>query len=81
MHGIESVIRQENESFGISEEKTYCKVEDLLENVDNDKQSTDGMAIKDRLRRDGVDETDAATIMELCRLESRFGPALEKPSL
>ncbi|MBN2293316.1 MAG: hypothetical protein JXM70_12875 [Pirellulales bacterium] len=77
MHGIESVMRQENESFGISEE-TQRKIEDLLEDVDNDKQSTDGMAIKDRLRRDGVDETDAATIMELCRLQSRFGPAIDK---
>ncbi|MCL4202048.1 MAG: hypothetical protein KJ000_06120 [Pirellulaceae bacterium] len=77
MHGIESVIGQENESFGISEE-TQRKVEDLLEDVDNDKQSTDGMAIKDRLRRDGVDETDAARIMELCRLQSRFGTAIDK---
>lgn len=77
MHGIESVIRQENESFGISEE-TQRKVEDLLEDVDHDRQSTDGMAIKDRLRRDDVDETDAGTVMELCRLQSRFGPAIDK---
>ncbi|MCA9252042.1 MAG: hypothetical protein KDA54_13005 [Phycisphaerales bacterium] len=77
MHGFESVIRQENKSFGIAEE-TQRKVEDLLEDVDHDKQSSDGMAIKDRLLRDGVDETNAATIMELCRLQGRFGPAIDK---
>ncbi len=77
MHGIESVIRQENESFGIAEE-TQRKVENLLEDVDRDKQSSDGTAIKDRLQRDGVDEADAATIMELCRLQGRFGPAIDK---
>ncbi len=77
MHGIESVIRQENESFGIDEE-TQRKVENLLEDVDHDKQSSDGTAIKDRFQRDGVDEADAATIMELCRLQGRFGPAIDK---
>lgn len=77
MHGIESVIRHEEDSFGISEE-TQNAVEDMLEDVDCGKQSTDGPAIKDRLRRDGVDESDAATIMELCQLQSRFGPAIEK---
>ena len=77
MHGFESVIRQENKSFGIAEE-TQRKVEDLLEDVDHDKQSSDGTAIKDRLQRDGVDESDAATIVELCRLQGRFGPAIHK---
>lgn len=77
MHGIESVIRQETESFGISEE-IQRKVEDMLEDIEYGKQSTDGLAIKDRLRSDDVDETDAATIMELCRLQSRFGPEIDR---
>jgi len=77
MHGIESVIRQENESFGISEE-TQRKIEDLLKDVDDGKQSTDGMAVKDRLRCDNIKETDAATIMKLCLLQGRFGSAIDK---
>lgn len=77
MHGVETVVKRENASFGISE-STQRKVEDVLEDVDRGKQSADGMSIKDRLRRDGVDETDAAKIMELCRLQSRFGPAIKK---
>ncbi len=77
MHGFESVIEQETESFGISEE-TQRKVEDLLEDVDFDRQSTMGMAIKDRLRSDGIKETDAGKVMQLCRLQSRFGPAIDK---
>jgi hypothetical protein len=76
MHGIESVVRQENDSFGISEEKQR-KIEDLLEDIDSGRQSTDGMAINDRLRRDGVDTNEAATIMELCRLEGRFDGAID----
>jgi hypothetical protein len=77
MHGIESVIRLETESFGISEE-TQRKVEDILDDVENGKQSTDGMSLKDRLRDDGVRESDASTVMELCRLQSRFGEAIDK---
>ncbi|MCA9050049.1 MAG: hypothetical protein KDA89_15035, partial [Planctomycetaceae bacterium] len=38
-------------------------------------------SIKDRLLSDDVTETDAATIMELCRLENRFGPAIDKLSI
>ena len=77
MHGVESVVKSENASFGISEE-TQRKVEDVLDDVDRGKQSADGMSIKDRLRNEGVEETDAAKIMELCRLQSRFGPAIKK---
>lgn len=76
MHGFESVIRQERESYGISEE-TQEKVEDLLEDVENGKQSPDGPSIKDRLRREKIDETDALRVMELCRLQSRFNEGIE----
>ena len=55
MHGIESVCRQESESFGISE-AVQDKVEDILEEIETGTQKTDGMSIKDRLRADGIDE-------------------------
>ena len=77
MHGFESVIRQESESFGISEE-TQEKVEDLLEDVEAGKQSVDGMSIKDRLRRENIDDMDAKCVMLLCRLQSRFTEGIEK---
>jgi hypothetical protein len=76
MHGFETVIRQEAESYGISEE-TQDKVEDLLEDVENGKQSPDGPSIKDRLWREKIDETDALRVMELCRLQSRFTEGIE----
>nr|WP_123784771.1 hypothetical protein [Pirellula staleyi] len=71
MNGFESVVDQESESFGISRD-TQDKVENLLEDVEYGTQSTDGMAIKDRLRRDHVAESDAGRVMQLCRLQSRF---------
>jgi len=43
MHGFESVIRQESEGFGISEE-TQEKVEDLLDDVEAGTQSADAQA-------------------------------------
>ncbi len=77
MHGFETVLRQESESFGVSEE-TQEKMEDLLEDVEAGKQSPDGPSIKDRLRRDGIDETDAGRVILLCRLQSRFTEGIEK---
>jgi len=71
LHGFESVLNEEIESFGISEE-VQDKVETMLEDVESGKQATDGLAIKDRLRHDNVDETDAARVLELCRLQERF---------
>jgi len=77
MHGFESVIRQEAEGFGISED-TQEKVEDLLEDVEAGRQSTDGRSIKDRLHREKIDEIDAEKVMLLCRLQSRFTESIEK---
>lgn len=77
MHGFESVIREENESFGISEE-TQDKVEDLLADIQSGKLSTGGMTIKDRLRDVGVNEDDAAIVIELCRLQGRFLDGIDK---
>ena len=77
MHGFETVLREEAEGFGISAE-TQEKVEDLLDDVEAGKQSTDGMSIKDRLHADGVNENDAAKVMTLYRLEDRFIDGIEK---
>lgn len=77
MHGFESVLRQERESFGIAEE-TQEKVEGLLEDIEAGNQSTDGHAIKGRLRRDEIDELDASRVIQLCRLQCRFTDAIEK---
>lgn len=77
MHGFETVIAEEKESFGISRE-TQSKVEDMLEDVERGKQSTDGYDIKQRLLEDQIDESTAAKVLELCRLQSRFTEAYEK---
>ncbi len=77
LHGFESTLEQESESDGISK-STQRKIEDLLEDVEHGKQSSDGMSIKDRLHRDGVDESDASRVMELCRLQSRFTEGIEQ---
>ena len=76
LHGFESVYRQETEGFGISEE-IQDKVEDILEEVEAGTQATDGMSIKGRLYEDGIDETVASNVMELCRLQSRFFDGVE----
>ena len=77
MHGFESMIRQESERFGITEE-TQRKVEDLPEDVEAGKQPTDGPSVKGRLHREGIDEIDAENVMLLCRLQSRFGEGIQK---
>ena len=71
MHGFESVIDQEEEAKGVSSE-TQESVEKLLEDVEAGKQSTDGPSVKDRLRREHIDESQAALVMRLCLLQSRF---------
>ena len=70
-HGFESVIDSELESRGISAE-TQRKVEVMLDDVDAGRQPAGGRAIKDRLHRDGIRETDASRVMELCLLQGRF---------
>jgi hypothetical protein len=77
MHGFQSVLDQESESSGISKE-TQRKVEDLLEDVENGKQCSDGPSIKNKLREKEVDEIDAQCVMEMCRLESRFIQGIKK---
>ncbi len=77
MHGFESVFREETESFGISE-ATQEKVEDLPEEVEAGTQSSSGTSIKERLRRDGIKESDAKRVMELCLLQSRFNEGIKK---
>jgi len=77
MHGFESMMRLESEGFGISEEQQE-KVEDLLDDVEGGRQSTDGPALKDRLRRDGIDEIVAGRVMRLCLLQSRFLEGIEQ---
>lgn len=75
-HGVESVIEEEKQRC-ISE-GTQDKIEDMLEDVEQGKQSANGTAIKDRLRREGIDERDARVIMRLCALQGRFGEGVEK---
>lgn len=75
-NGVESVLKEERTST-ISEE-IQDKVEDILEEVERDELSPDGMTIKDRLRQDEIDELDAQIIMRLCVLQSRFGEGVEK---
>ena len=78
--GIESVIRETlPEEDGISSE-TQRKIEDILDDVDRGKQSTDSISLKNRLHREGISDTDAITIMRLCILQRRFTSAIKKIS-
>ena len=77
LHGFECEWKQEQESFGISDELRN-KMEDVLQDVLNEKQATDGPSIKDRLHRDGIDKMDAKSIMTYCRLGSRFPDAIDQ---
>lgn len=76
-HGFECEIRKERESFGISDD-IRDKVEDMLEDVEADRQAIDGISIKDRLRNDGIEETAALKVMTYCLLGSRFAEAIDK---
>ncbi|MCL2622384.1 MAG: hypothetical protein FWD31_01855, partial [Planctomycetaceae bacterium] len=78
--GIESVIRKTlPEEDGISSE-TQRKIEDVLDDVDRGNQPTDSISLKNRLHREGISDTDAITIMQLCILQSRFTDAIKKIS-
>jgi hypothetical protein len=76
-HGFETTLNQEEESKLITEE-TQDHVEDMLEDVDQGRQSVDGPAIKHRLLGKRVDESDAGKVMRLCQLQSRFLDAIDK---
>jgi hypothetical protein len=75
-NGVESIIAEIRPKT-IST-KTQEAVEDVLQDVESGKQSSDGMAIKDRLQSDQINEHDASVIMRLCILQSRFGDGVEK---
>ncbi len=77
LNGFETIIRQENESFGVSEE-IQEKVEDIIDEVERGEQSADGWHIKQRLLRDDIDETVASKVIKQCMLEGRFGDGIEK---
>lgn len=53
-------------------------MEDILEDVESGKQSTDGIAVKHRLLMDGIDETIAGDVIRLCILQGRFQEATTK---
>lgn len=76
-NGFESVINEELESFGISEE-TQSKVEDILEEIDEDEGLAGGMSLKSRLREADVEEPDAGIVMRLCYLQGRHVDAIDK---
>lgn len=75
-HGVESVIK-ESLPHGISD-KTQEKIEDVLQDVLNGKQSPDDFSMKDRFHEDGISEGDARIIMRLCILQERFTPEIKK---
>ena len=77
LHGFESVLSEEKESFGVSREAEEA-IEDLLDDVEAGKQSTDGRSIKDRLRSEGVDELVALKVMKFCTLSGRFTDGILK---
>ena len=79
-NGIESVIRETlPEENGISSE-TQDKIEDILVDVDKGKESTDSLFLKQRFHREGISDTDAITIMQLCILQGRFTGVIKKIS-
>src|SRR5258708_4177703 len=63
MHGFESIQRLDRPT-SVSEE-TQTLVEDILEEVDNDRLKATPAGIKSRLRAVNVDETVAAKVMHL----------------
>lgn len=71
MHGFQSVIEEETESFGISDE-TQEKAEDLLDEMDKAGAVWDGMTLKHRIREVGISEEAFSKVCELCLLQSRF---------
>jgi len=76
LHGFESVLREQKQE-GISE-TTQEAVEDLLHEIESNGQVPDGLALKDRLNRQGIDEVVAERVMQLCRLQGRFVEAVDK---
>jgi hypothetical protein len=76
LNGFELSL-QEELRVGISDQLRE-RVEDVLEAVEAGKQSPESMAIKQRLAADRIDEVDAATVMQLCLLQSRFTDAINK---
>lgn len=77
MHGFESVINEEKDSFGISE-IVENKVEDILDELDSETLAFERNSIKDRLRIEGISESDATRVMELCRLQSRYTDVVDR---
>ncbi|MBX3420540.1 MAG: hypothetical protein KF752_03185 [Pirellulaceae bacterium] len=72
------MLKQEADSFGISCE-TQRKVEDIIEDVEMGRlDADDGLAIKDRLYRDGLDDTTAGQVIHLCILQGRFSVGTKK---
>lgn len=75
-HGFETTMNAEV-TDGISEE-IQAKVEDVLSDVDAGQQSTEGLSIKARLRKEEVDESVAHLVMKQCVLEGRFQSEVKK---
>ncbi|WP_397568985.1 hypothetical protein [Schlesneria sp. T3-172] len=77
LHGFESIVNAEIDSYGISEE-TQAKVEAFLQEIENEEATSDTNNVMRRLRSDNVDQSDAGKIIELCRMQGRFPAAIEK---
>ncbi len=79
MNGFESTLKEESSAVdgGISR-AVQDRVEDLLEEIDSDTASTNPLSVKDWLWREGIDETVAGKVMQLCRLQSRFPDVIQR---
>lgn len=77
MHGFESVISEEVASFGVSAADEE-KIRDLLEAIEDGRQSPEGMHIKSQLRELKVDESTARNVMEYFWLGNEYGEALDQ---
>jgi len=77
LHGFESIMTEEHESFGISRE-VQDRAEVILQDVENGAQSADGFSIKQRLLDDKLDETVVSDVIHLCILQGRFPDATNK---
>ena len=69
-NGVESVVKESIPQC-ISR-KTQDKIEDILQEVDEEKQSPEYLELKTRFHSDRISEDDARTIMRLCILQGRF---------
>jgi hypothetical protein len=80
INGFESCLENELEEMhgrGISRE-TQERVENLLEAIDHGDESAAPTSVNDWLRREGIDKSVAAKVMQLCRLQDHLCDPIEQ---